>query len=73
MIMGKNCDTFSFNDCSFTVQKDRESCARIAIWKDIDLTNSFTLEISFLGSDFGKYECFHYNPKIFYLMGEGFL
>ena len=21
----------------------------------------------------GKYECFHYNPKLFYLMAEGFL
>lgn len=35
--------------------------------------NSFTLETSFLGSNYGKYESFHFNKKLFMHMGETFL
>lgn len=31
------------------------------------------MEISFLGSNFGKYESFHFNKKLFMHMSEGFL
>lgn len=43
------------------------------MWKELGIVNVFTLEVSFLGSNFGKYECFHYNPKIYYLMSQGLL
>lgn len=43
------------------------------MWRELNIVNVFTLEVSFLGSNFGKYECFHYNPKIYYLMSQGLL
>lgn len=43
------------------------------MWREFNVVHCFTLEISFLGSDFGKYECFHYNPKIFYTISQGLL
>mmetsp|Transcript_33178 Transcript_33178/g.32575 ORF Transcript_33178/g.32575 Transcript_33178/m.32575 type:complete len:89 (+) Transcript_33178:1234-1500(+) len=46
-LLEKNCDIFSFSDCSFAVQKSKESTARVVMWKELGITNSYTLESSF--------------------------
>jgi len=73
IIMNKNCDVFSLKDCSWAIPKDRENCARVIVWKELGLVNSFTLEISYLGAGAGKYECYHFNTQLFNLMGESLL
>ena len=35
------------------------------MWKEINITNCYTLEVSFCGADVGKYEYFHFNIEIF--------
>ena len=60
-LMKNICPVFSFKDCSFVVQKEKEGTARIAVWKEFNLVHTYTLEASFCGADFGKYEFFHYN------------
>ena len=45
-LMDKNCDIFNI-----AVQKAKESTARVAIWKELGITNTFTLEASFCGAD----------------------
>ena len=72
MLMHKNCQVFSFKDCCFEVQKDREGAARIALWKELGIVNCFTLEMSFCGSDFGKYEFYHFNNSIYREIANGF-
>ena len=72
MIMSKNCPVFSFKDCCFEVQKDREGAARIALWKELGIINCFTLEMSFCGSDFGRYEFYHFNNSICKEIAHGF-
>ena len=72
MLMKNKCSVFSFRDCSFTVQKEKEGTARIAIWKEFNLIHCYTLEASFCGADFGKYEFFHYNQEIFYEIAVSF-
>lgn len=57
-------DTFSFSDCSFAVQKAKESTARVVVWKELGVTNSFTIEASFCGPDFGKYADLHFNTDM---------
>ena len=54
-LLEKAADTFNFGDCSFAVQKSKESTARVVGWKELQIINCFTLECSFCGSDFGKY------------------
>jgi len=49
--MDKNCDIFNFADCAFAVQKSKESTARVVGWKELNITNTFTLEASFCGPD----------------------
>lgn len=70
--MRNNCDFFSFKDSSFAIQKDRESTARVQLWKEFSLTNCFTLEISFCGPDFGKYEYFHFTYDMLKELADSF-
>jgi hypothetical protein len=63
-VLEKQADTFSFADCSFAVQKSKEATARVVIWKELGIQNSYTLEASFCGSDFGKYSDLHFNTDM---------
>jgi cytosolic carboxypeptidase protein 2/3 len=73
LIMSKNCDVFSYKDCSWAIPKDRENCARVIVWKEFGMVNSFTLEISYLGPSMGKYECYHFNLSLFHHMADALL
>jgi hypothetical protein len=42
------------------IQKDRESTARVVMWKDFNLINSFTLETTFCGPTKGRYRDCHF-------------
>ena len=46
----------------FKVQKYKEGCGRIAIWKDYNVKNSFTMEASFCGSSMGKLASCYFRP-----------
>ncbi len=72
ILMRENCPAFSFRDCSFVTQKDREGTARIALWRELGVTYCYTLEVSFSGADFGKYELVHFNRGIFLEIGQAF-
>ena len=54
-LLEKNANIFNYADCSFAVQKSKESTARVVGWKEMGITNCYTLESSFCGSDFGKH------------------
>ena len=71
-LIEKNCDIFSFADCCFAVQKAKESTARIVMWKELGITNSYTLESSFCGADYGKYADFHFNTDLLQEVGHKF-
>jgi hypothetical protein len=38
-------DIFAFSDCNFKVQKAKENTARVVLWRECMLVNSFTLEV----------------------------
>jgi len=71
-LMEKNCDIFSFSDCAFVVQKSKESTARVVGWKELGITNTYTLEASFCGADYGKYADFHFNTDLLQEVGYKF-
>ncbi len=41
----------SFKDCTFACERDKESTARIVVFKEVGIQNAYTLEASFYGSD----------------------
>ena len=44
-------DLYRFKDCRFRIEKCKESTARVVIFRDFNIMNSFTLESSFFGKD----------------------
>ncbi len=55
-IMSESHSSFSFDDCNFNVQKDKESTGRVVVNREYNVNNSFTLEASFFGPDIGKFK-----------------
>ena len=50
MLGGKN-KIFSFKDCTFGWEKEKENTARIVVFKELGIVNWYTLEASFYGSE----------------------
>ena len=71
-LLEKISDVFSFSDCVFGIQKAKESTARIVHYKELGIINSFTLEASFCGSNFGKHADFHFNQEHLQQLGHDF-
>ena len=51
--MEKIHDAYRFSKCCFSVQKDKEGTARIAMWKLLQIDFVYTLEASFCGPQYG--------------------
>lgn len=71
-MMSKRCDEFSFEGCSFSVHKAKESTARVVLWKEYNLINSFTLETSFCGPNKGTNKDTHFTIPILLDIGKKF-
>ena len=42
---------FRFNHCTFAVEREKESTARIVLFRELGLLSSYTLEVSFYGGE----------------------
>lgn len=51
----------SLKDCSFAVKKGRESTARVVVARELGIENSYTVESTFCGVDFGPLAGNHLN------------
>ena len=71
-LLSKNCDIFSFNDSSFTIHKLKETTGRVVMWKEFSISNSYTLEASFCGADYGKFADYHFNTELLQEVGSAF-
>ncbi|KAJ8412935.1 hypothetical protein AAFF_G00105170 [Aldrovandia affinis] len=47
---------FSFNSCSYLVEKSREATARVVVWRELGVLRSYTLESTYNGCDQGIYK-----------------
>lgn len=48
-LVSERTEMFRFFSCKFKLEKYKENCARIAIWRDFNITNCFTIESSQFG------------------------
>lgn len=71
-LLSKNCSLFSFLDSCFDIQKSKESTARVVIWREFGILNSYTLEASFCGADFEKFVDYHFNREMLEEVGRQF-
>lgn len=71
-LLEKISDVFNFSDCVFGLQKAKEATARIVLYRELGIVNSFTMEASFCGSNFGKFADFHFNQEHLQQVGHDF-
>lgn len=64
-------DRFNFEDCRFTVTRDKEGTGRI-VFKNMGILNSFTLEASYGGSNVGNKAYSHFTPRDYENVGRYF-
>lgn len=50
----KNESGFARSSCKHVIESNRESTARVAVWREFGVKNSFTLETTFCGFSKGK-------------------
>ena len=46
--------TFDKRSCRYTIERGRESTARVVIWREFDVSRSYTIESTFSGCNLGK-------------------
>ena len=64
-------DRFNFEDCRFTVTRDKEGTGRI-VFKNMGILNSYTLEASYGGSNVGNRAYSHFTPRDYENVGRYF-
>lgn len=63
MLLQQNSDTFQFEDCHFAIQKSKETCGRVVMFREYNLVYSYTIEVSFMGPTKGVLNNLHFNPQ----------
>lgn len=54
------------------MHKSKESTGRVVVWKEFNVSNSYTLECSFCGPTQGSNQGAHFNIQTLVQMGEQF-
>ncbi|KAH9487523.1 Cytosolic carboxypeptidase 1, partial [Bulinus truncatus] len=71
-LLHASCPSFSLQNCSFVIEKVKESTARVVVWREIGVLRSYTMESSYCGCDQGKYKDMHINTDMLEEMGHKF-
>lgn len=69
-ILSKASNFFSYKNCSFRMQKSKQSTLRIAIFNETKVLSTYTLESTFCGCDFGPNAGLHLTTEDLKLMGK---
>jgi hypothetical protein len=70
--MSRNCENFNFDGCSFSIQKAKETTARVVGYREFGIINSYTLECSFFGPNKGPYKDCHFSISMLLDIGQAF-
>lgn len=68
-ILARQTPIFNIKDCRFRVDPSKFGTARVIVWKEFGVTNSFTLENSFFGYVHGQ-DTVIFNKSLFCEIGE---
>ncbi|XP_019868764.1 cytosolic carboxypeptidase Nna1 isoform X2 [Aethina tumida] len=71
MLHKNTADKFSFESCTFRIQKAKEGTGRVVMWM-MGIANSYTLEATFAGSTLGNRADTHFNTQDYEQMGKSF-
>ncbi|XP_076245473.1 cytosolic carboxypeptidase 1 isoform X2 [Calliopsis andreniformis] len=71
-LMQRISPAFALPLCSFKVERNKESTARVAIWRQLGVSRSYTMESSFCGCDQGVLAGLHLDTKHLKTIGQDF-
>jgi len=71
-LLWENALVFAYEDCSFSVTKSKDTTARVVVARELGIMNSYTLEASFCGANFGRYSTCHFTTMHFEQVGRSF-
>lgn len=71
-LMQRISPAFALPLCSFKVERNKESTARVAIWRQLGVSRSYTMESSFCGCDQGNLAGLHLDTKDLKAIGQDF-
>ena len=63
-LISERTEIFRYFSCKFKIEKYKEGCARIALWKEFNIQNCFTLECSAFGYINKERETIPYSESI---------
>ena len=69
-LLSKISNFFLYKSCSFRMQKSKESTLRISVYKETRVFNTYTLESTFSGCDFGPKSGIHLTTEDLKQMGK---
>lgn len=69
-LISERTEMFRFFSCKFKIEKYKENCARIAIWRDFNITNCFTIEASSFGFISKNRETIDFTPGLLQEFGD---
>eukprot|EP01105_Mastigella_eilhardi_P008034 TRINITY_DN1983_c1_g1_i1.p1 TRINITY_DN1983_c1_g1~~TRINITY_DN1983_c1_g1_i1.p1 ORF type:complete len:606 (+),score=141.94 TRINITY_DN1983_c1_g1_i1:889-2706(+) len=62
-LLSFNTQSFSYDSCTWVVGRKKEGTARVAVWHELGVQNSFTLESSFCGPASGPQANTHFDVR----------
>ncbi|XP_020296791.1 cytosolic carboxypeptidase 1-like isoform X2 [Pseudomyrmex gracilis] len=71
-LMQKISPAFALPLCSFKVERNKESTARVAVWRQLGVSRSYTMESSFCGCDQGALTGLHFDTEHLKNIGKDF-
>ncbi|CAG9135619.1 unnamed protein product [Plutella xylostella] len=71
-LMHRISPAFALGSCSFKVERERESTARVTVWRQLGVQRSYTMEASYCGFDRGPFKGFHLNTQHLQNVGSDF-
>ncbi|XP_076636128.1 cytosolic carboxypeptidase 1 isoform X2 [Colletes latitarsis] len=71
-LMQRISPAFALPLCSFKVERNKESTARVAIWRQLGVPRSYTMESSFCGCDQGSLAGLHLDTQHLKTIGQDF-
>ncbi|XP_072752591.1 cytosolic carboxypeptidase 1 isoform X2 [Anoplolepis gracilipes] len=71
-LMQRTSPAFALPLCSFKVERNKESTARVAVWRQLGVSRSYTMESSFCGCDQGTLIGLHFDTGHLKAIGRDF-
>lgn len=63
-LVSERTEMFRYYSCKFRIEKYKESCARISLWRDFNISNCYTIETSAMGFLNKNRETINFNEEL---------